>query len=69
MRENSNKIKELAKKLPGIAKQQFLNSLLVSEITYTNKIEGVKTNRGEISTVIRNNKKILNTILIRNYNR
>lgn len=57
MRENSNKIKELAKKLPGIAKQQFLNSLLVSEITYTNKIEGVKTDRGEISTIIRNNEK------------
>ncbi len=41
LRENSNQIKELAKELPGIAKQQFLDSLLVSEITYTNKIEGV----------------------------
>lgn len=57
LRENSNQIKQLAKKLPGIAKQQFLNSLLVSEITYTNKIEGVETDRGEISTIIRENEK------------
>ena len=57
LRENSNQIKELAKKLPGIAKQQFLNSLLVSEITYTNKIEGVETDRGEISTIIRDNER------------
>lgn len=54
---NSNSIKELASKLPGIAKQQFLNSLLVSEITYTNRIEGVKTDRREISTIIRDNKR------------
>lgn len=57
LRENSNQIKELAKELPGIAKHQFLNSLLVSEITYTNKIEGVETDRGEISTIIRENEK------------
>lgn len=59
LRENSNQIKGLAKRLPGIAKQQFLNSLLVSEITYTNKIEGVETDRGEISTIIRENEKDL----------
>lgn len=57
LRENSNLIKELSEKLPGIAKQQFLNSLLVSEITYTNRIEGVKTDRGEISTIIRDNEE------------
>lgn len=57
LRENSNRIKKLSKRLPGIAKQQFLNSLLVSEITYTNKIEGVQTDRGEISTIIRENEK------------
>lgn len=51
LRDNSNKIKELSKNLPGIAKQQFLNSLLVSEIAYTNRIEGVETDRGEISTI------------------
>lgn len=57
LRENSHQIKDLAKELSGIAKQQFLNSLLVSEITYTNKIEGVETDRGEISTIIRENEK------------
>ena len=46
LRDNSNKIKELSKNLPGIAKQQFLNSLLVSEIAYTNRIEGVETDHG-----------------------
>lgn len=57
LRDNSNKIKELSKNLPGIAKQQFLNSLLVSEIAYTNRIEGVETDRGEISTIIRENEE------------
>lgn len=56
LRDNSNQIKRLAEALPGIAKRQFLNSLLVSEIIYTNRIEGVKTDRGEISTIIRDNE-------------
>lgn len=38
LNQNSNKIKSLANDLPGIAKQQFLNSLIAAEINYTNKI-------------------------------
>lgn len=57
LRYNSNKIKKIADDLPGVAKRQFINSLLVSEITYTNRIEGVKTDRGEISTIIRDNEQ------------
>ena len=34
-----------------------MNSLLVSEIAYTNRIEGVETARGEISTSIRENEE------------
>ncbi|RVU69860.1 MULTISPECIES: Fic family protein [Lactobacillus] len=57
LRENSNKIKELAQTLPGVAKRQFLNQLLALEINYTNRIEGVETDRGEISTIIRENEQ------------
>lgn len=57
LRHNSENIKLLAEKLPGVAKQQFLDSLLASEITYTNQIEGVETDRKEISTIIRENEE------------
>lgn len=53
LNQNSNKIKSLANDLPGIAKQQFLNSLIAAEINYTNKIEGIKTDKREISTLIK----------------
>ena len=52
LRRNSNTIKKLAANLPSVATKQFLSSLLLSEIVYTNDIEGVKTNRVEISTII-----------------
>lgn len=55
IRRKSKKIDEIASGLPQVATKQFLDSLLLSEIFYTNKIEGVKTNRVEISTVIQEN--------------
>lgn len=54
-RMNSKHIEEIASHLPSIAISQFLNSLLVSEIFYTNEIEGVKTSKIEIGTVIQEN--------------
>lgn len=50
---NSRAIQELSHKLPQVAISQFLNSLLFGEITYTNSIEGIKTDAAEISTIIR----------------
>lgn len=52
IRKNSEKILTVSSKLPGVAKMSFTNSLLISEIYSTNKIEGVKTNKQEIGTVI-----------------
>lgn len=52
LRKNSNIIKNIAQDVPLIAQSQFKNSLLLGEITYTNKIEGVKTDEHEISTLI-----------------
>lgn len=52
LKRNSNIIKKIAREVPWIAQSQFKNSLLLGEITYTNKIEGVKTNEHEISTLI-----------------
>lgn len=50
---NSQKIKEASRRLPSVALNQFLDSLLLGEITYTNSIEGIKTDAAEISTIIR----------------
>lgn len=55
LRQNSNTIMTISDSLPQVAINQFLNSLLLSEIFYTNDIEGVKTSRVEISTVIQEN--------------
>lgn len=52
VRQNSDKIKFLANKLPQIAQDQFKNSLLLNEITFTNRIEGIATNEYEVSTLI-----------------
>lgn len=52
LRKNSMTIQKIAKRVPPIAQSQFKNSLLLSEITYTNQIEGVQTNEHEISTLI-----------------
>lgn len=52
LRRNSNMIKKIAQRVPKIAQDQFKDSLLLNEITYTNRIEGVKTNEYEISTLI-----------------
>lgn len=59
-RRNSNEIKTISLSLPQVAINQFLNSLLLSEIFYTNDIEGVKTSRVEISTVIQENNQQTN---------
>lgn len=59
--KNSEQIKDIAKQLPNTAKQQFLDSLLLSEITYTNKIEGVQTNEYEISTLIKEGERQIHT--------
>lgn len=53
-------IKDISVTLPQVAINQFLNSLLLSEIFYTNDIEGVKTSRVEISTVIQENNHPIN---------
>ena len=60
LRRNSNAIKSISATLPQVAINQFLNSLLLSEIFYTNDIEGVKTSRIEISTVIQENNQQVN---------
>ena len=60
LRRNSNMIKDISVTLPQVAINQFLNSLLLSEIFYTNDIEGVKTSRVEISTVIQENNHPIN---------
>lgn len=57
LRRNSNIITNISTTLPQVAINQFLNSLLLSEIFYTNEIEGVKTSRVEISTVIQENNQ------------
>lgn len=49
---NSRKIDELSLRLPGIAKNSYIQSLLTDEIQYSNEIEGVKTNRKEIGTIV-----------------
>ncbi|WP_283583247.1 Fic family protein [Limosilactobacillus difficilis] len=55
LRRNSNQIKQIVATLPKVAIDQFSNSLLLSEIFYTNDIEGVRTSQVEISTVIQEN--------------
>lgn len=60
LRRNSNMIEDISVTLPQVAINQFLNSLLLSEIFYTNDIEGVKTSRVEISTVIQENNHQIN---------
>ena len=57
-RLNSKRIQKIAGHLPPIAISQFLNSLLIAEIFYTNEIEGVKTSQIEIGTVIQENNLI-----------
>lgn len=52
LQRNSDAIKRIASRVPQIAQNQFKNSLLLGEITFTNQIEGVKTNEYEVSTLI-----------------
>lgn len=49
---NSRRIDEIAENLPGVAKMSYARKLLTSEIYYTNEIEGVKTTKEEIGTVV-----------------
>lgn len=49
---NSKMITKIADPLPGVAKHSYTKRLLTSEIYYTNEIEGVKTNKKEIGTVV-----------------
>lgn len=59
--ENSEKIKTLSEKLPGVANEQFYREQLYKAIISTNEIEGVKTERKEVSdayeSVVKNDKK------------
>ena len=55
---NSKLIVNLGQILPGVAKDSFINTLLINEIHFTNEIEGVVTDREEIGTIVGNNKKI-----------
>lgn len=41
-----------SKDLPVIAQSSFINSLLTNEIYFTNQIEGVRTNKEQIGTII-----------------
>lgn len=47
--ENSKKIKKLSEKLPGVANNQFYTEQLYKAIISTNEIEGIKTERKEVS--------------------
>lgn len=49
---NSKQINDIATPLPGVAKTSYKRKLLSQEIYYTNKIEGVKTTKQEIGTVV-----------------
>lgn len=49
---NSKKIIKLAHPLPGVAKHSYTRKLLTAEIYFTNEIEGVKTSRKQIGTII-----------------
>ncbi|WP_283679615.1 Fic family protein [Lentilactobacillus sp. Marseille-Q4993] len=49
---NSKRITEIANNLPGVAKNSYIRKLLTREIYFTNEIEGVKTTKREIGTVI-----------------
>lgn len=59
--ENSENIKALSEKLPGVANEQFYREQLYKAIIATNEIEGVKTKRQEVSdayeSVVKNDKK------------
>ncbi|AYE39230.1 Fic family protein [Companilactobacillus zhachilii] len=60
IRKNSSLIENIGSSLPGIAKESYTNSLLTNEIQFSNEIEGVKTERREIGTVVdelQNNNK------------
>lgn len=48
----SAEIKDLSDTLPGVAGESYRRNLLTQEIYYTNEIEGVKTTKHEISTII-----------------
>ncbi|MDO4712284.1 MAG: Fic family protein [Peptostreptococcaceae bacterium] len=51
--DHSIEIRDLSDRLPGIAKDAILKKVLVNEIQSTNEIEGVKSSRKEIRTVMR----------------
>ncbi|MCH5465753.1 Fic family protein [Levilactobacillus tujiorum] len=53
------------KQLPGIAQTSYSNRLLTSEIYFTNEIEGVKTDRVEIGTVVAERQQPLATHKLR----
>ncbi len=48
----SRKILEISRKLPTVAEDSFIHNLIVNEIEFSNEIEGVKTNRQELSTIV-----------------
>jgi Fic family protein len=52
IQNNSRKIIDLSQKLPGIAQNSYIQSLLTNEIQFSNEIEGVKTDRKEIGTIV-----------------
>ncbi|CAJ1201451.1 hypothetical protein CPR19088_GLDEOEPO_00884 [Companilactobacillus paralimentarius] len=70
IRKKSSQIKKLSYSLPGIAKESYTNSLLTNEIQFSNEIEGVKTERKEIGTVVddlqtnnrTNQKRLVSTV-------
>lgn len=49
---NSRKIIQLSQRLPDIAQGSYVQSLLTNEIQFSNEIEGVKTDRKEIGTIV-----------------
>ncbi|MDG6136485.1 Fic family protein [Lactococcus petauri] len=59
--ENSNIIKAISRKLPGVANNQFYKEQLYKAIISSNEIEGVKTERKEVSeaydSVVKKDKK------------
>ncbi|MCY9807439.1 Fic family protein [Lentilactobacillus senioris] len=49
---NSKEISSIAINLPGVARNSYTRQLLTKEIYFTNEIEGVKTNKKEIETIV-----------------
>lgn len=69
--QNSLTINQITSRLPGVARSSYLKKLLPQEIFSTNEIEGVKTSKNEIETVVgelketgTSNRRLVSSIIL-----